>query len=150
MKILFVCTGNTCRSCMAEVIFNELCNIEGISASSAGLSIVSGSSTSKNSALLVKKNLNIDLENRKAVQFTKDMIEKFDLILTMTSYMASIIKENFKEYKPNVYSLNEYVSLNKDITDPYGGDIDIYTNTFNDLKESIELLIKKFEDKGIS
>jgi protein-tyrosine phosphatase len=134
---------------MAEAIFNKLCNIEGISASSAGLSIVSGSITSKNSALLVKQNLNLGLENRKAVQLTKDMIEEADLILTMTSSMVSIIKEKFNEYEASVYSLNEYVSLGKDITDPYGGNISVYTDTFNDLKDSIELLIKKFEDKGI-
>lgn len=134
---------------MAEAIFNELCNIEGILASSAGLSVVSGSITSKNSAILVKQNLSVDLENRKAVQLTEEMIEEADLILTMTGYMSSIIINNFKRYKPKVYSLNEYVSIDKDITDPYGGNLDIYTNTFNDLKASIGLLIKKLEDKGI-
>lgn len=149
MKILFICTGNTCRSCMAEAIFNELCNIEGILAFSAGLSVVSGSITSKNSSILVKQNLNVDLENRKAVQLTEEMLEEADLILTMTGYMSSVIINNFKKYKQKVYSLNEYVSIDKDITDPYGGNLDIYIDTFNDLKASIRLLIKKLEDKGI-
>ncbi|AOZ73807.1 protein tyrosine phosphatase [Clostridium pasteurianum] len=149
MRILFVCTGNTCRSCMAEAIFNKFCNIEGVLAFSAGLSVVPESITSKNSALLVKENLDMDLASRKAVQLTEEMIEEAELILTMTSYMADIIKNKFKQHKSKVYPLNEYVSLGKDITDPYGGDINIYTNTFNDLKESIELLIKKLQDKGI-
>ncbi|MFT8316105.1 MAG: low molecular weight protein arginine phosphatase [Clostridium sp.] len=149
MKLLFVCTGNTCRSCMAEAIFNELCNIDGVTASSAGLSVVPESIISKNSHLLIKQNLNIDFDNRKAVQFTREMLEKFDLILTMTGYMAYMIKNNFEEYNSKVYSLNEYVSISRDVTDPYGGNIDVYRDTFNDLKSSIELLIKKLQDKGI-
>lgn len=134
---------------MAEAIFNKLCSIEGVLAFSAGLSVVPESITSKNSALLVKENLDIDLTSRKAVQLNEKMIEEAEIVLTMTSYMADVIKNKFKEHRSKVYSLNEYISVDKDITDPYGGDISIYTNTFNDLKESIEFLIKKLQDKGI-
>ena len=45
MNILFVCTGNTCRSCMAEAIFNSICDIDGVRAYSAGISIIPGSKT---------------------------------------------------------------------------------------------------------
>lgn len=149
MKILFVCTGNTCRSCMAEAIFNELSHKDGVEAYSAGLSVVPQSKTSKNTAALLKTNFNVDISERRAVQFTADLMKKNDLILTMTSYMRDVLLENFSQYKNKIYTLNEFVGLNGDISDPYGGDMDVYKTTFDMLKESIELLLKKIrEDSG--
>jgi protein-tyrosine phosphatase len=149
MNILFVCTGNTCRSCMAEVIINKLCTVDNISAASAGLAAVKSSKASKHSASLVSENYNIDISGREAVQLTKNMLDNSDLILTMTSYMKEMLLSNFPNMKNKVFSLNEYVGIKGDIADPYGGDIAIYTETFIQLKNSIELLIVKLkEDKS--
>ena len=151
MNILFVCTGNTCRSCMAEVIFNNFCDVEGIKAYSAGLSVVKNSITSKNSARIVMENLGIDITNRKAVELTELMLRDVDLILTMTDYLSCIIKTQFAAVKAKVYPLNEYVHKIGDIADPYGGNLNIYKNTYRDIESSIKLLIKKLkEDKGMS
>lgn len=145
MNVLFVCTGNTCRSCMAEVIFNSLNNIENVTAASAGLNVIKGSKTSKNSAAAVMKRLGVHIENREAVQLTAEIVKKSDLILTMTSDMSDFIKNKFKEYSNKVFSINEYLCRKGDITDPYGGDIEIYNATFDELKVCIELLLKKIE-----
>jgi protein-tyrosine phosphatase len=149
MKILFVCTGNTCRSCMAEAIFNNLCTLDNTSAISAGLSPVRGSRTSKHSAVLVKENYNVDIGEREAVQLTKEMLDNSDLVLTMTSYMRSLLLSNFPNMKNKIYSLNEYVGMKGDIADPFGGDKAIYAKTFNELRNSILLLFVKLkEDKS--
>jgi protein-tyrosine phosphatase len=149
VKILFVCTGNTCRSCMAETIFNELSDIDGVKAYSAGISVVPQSKTSRNTATLVKSNFNVDISERKAIQLTSDLIKENDLILTMTSHMRDVLLENFPQYKNKIHTLNQFVGLGEDVVDPYGSAIEMYKTTFDMLKKSIELLlIKTREDNG--
>ena len=150
MKVLFVCTGNTCRSCMAESIFNYLCNNEHIISSSAGLAAQEHSKTSKNALTILKDNVSVDINEREAVQVTEEMLKEADLILTMTSFMKKMIGSTFPIFSNKVFTLKEYVGLSGDISDPYGGDLDIYAETFNELKDCISLLIKKLiEDRGI-
>ena len=150
MKILFVCTGNTCRSCMAEVIFNSLKKENLHIAFSAGLAAIPQSKTSLNSTLIVKENFGVDISDRRAVKLTEELIKENDLILTMTSYMSDILNRNFPQYKGKIFSLNNYVGIEGDIIDPYGGSVSVYNNTFSELKNSILLLLNKLEeDKGV-
>lgn len=145
MCILFICTGNTCRSCMAEAIFNKLNMLDNI-AYSAGLSILPNSTTSLNADLVLKSAMNIDIMNRKAVQLTNKNIEEADLILTMTKYMKEILNMNFPVSKGKVYTLNDYVGIQGDIVDPYGRDIVTYSETLQVIKNSILLLFGKLKE----
>ena len=150
MKILFVCTGNTCRSCMAEAIFNSMCNIQGIEAFSAGTSVIPGSKTSLNSALVVKEKLNKDISNRQAVQLTPFLVDDCDLVLTMTSLLSDMLRDHMEKNANKIYSLSEYTEVKGDITDPYARSIEVYRQTYEDIEKRLKILIKKLnEDRSI-
>ena len=144
MNILFICTGNTCRSPMAEALFNKLDILDNI-AYSAGLSTCPNSTLSLNAGLALKAAMDIDITDRKALQLTDKNIEEADLVLTMTNYMKEILIRNFHTSKNKVYSLNEYVGVKGDIMDPYGSSLITYFKTLEVLKNRILLLFKKLK-----
>ena len=100
-KILFVCTGNTCRSPMAEGIFNKLAEERGFDAiaSSAGI-FVTEENVSENSLIVCEEN-DIDISSHTPSQITADMINSADIILTMTnSHPGRIFRRFFGYHRP--------------------------------------------------
>ncbi len=128
-SILFVCTGNTCRSAMAEGIFN--CSHKNGVAVSAGIYV--GQSNPEQNAVQATLQMGVDIKNHIPRQLTMDIIENTDIVLTMTeAHKASL--SGFK----NVYTLAEFVGENKDISDPYGQSIEVYKVCAKEIKELIE------------
>ncbi len=131
-KILFVCTGNTCRSPMAEGIFNKLAAEQGYEAvaKSAGL-FVTEPNVSENSLEVCKEN-GIDISGHTPMPITAELINEADVILTMTSSHKAAFGGLDK-----VYTAAEYFGSEGDIIDPYGGSIEIYRQTFCQLEKLI-------------
>jgi protein-tyrosine phosphatase len=151
MNILFVCTGNTCRSCMAEAIFNSINDDSNLKAFSAGVHAVTGSKTSKNSAKVVLDNLKNDITDRFAVQLSLEHIEDADIVLTMTERIKELLKGVFPQFSDKIDTINNFAGVNGDIIDPYGGSLEVYEKTYSSLKESIVLLLAKLkEDMSIN
>ena len=146
MKVLFVCTGNTCRSAMCEGIFAHLVEDKGIEVFSAGISADEGASASENAICALKK-IGIDISEHKSKLLTKGDISDATLVLCMTDVHKMLIQNACPNEKHKVYTLCEYAKgTNEKISDPYGMDISVYENCAQSLKELIEIVIKKVTD----
>ena len=127
MNVLFVCTGNTCRSPMAAAIMSKIAadNDMDLFIDSAGLMTEDGLPASDNAAEAMAA-MGIDISGHLSHQITNDDIIQADLILTMTDGQKRILEH----YAPNkVFSLAEFAGDEGDIPDPYGGDLDEYNET---------------------
>ncbi|MFC9541010.1 low molecular weight protein arginine phosphatase [Lysinibacillus sp. NPDC056959] len=145
MKILFVCTGNTCRSPMAEVILKhkQLNNVE---VRSAGIYAMPNAEMSAHAQqVLYEANMT---HQHLATQLSITEMEWADLILTMTTAHKDTIIANFTNAEQKVFTLKEYTSevSGGNVVDPYGGSIRIYKETFAELTTLVEQLVKKIEE----
>lgn len=147
MKVLFVCTGNTCRSPMAEGILNHIANEKNlpIEVSSAGISVFDGDSAAAN-AVKAMGNINIDISKHISQEINKQLIEKMDLILTMSNSHKDFILLNYPEAKDKIFTLMEYsYDEEKNVADPFGGPLSVYEKTRDQLYNAIENMIGKLE-----
>ena len=154
MNILFVCTGNTCRSPMAEGIFKDLLkknNIDNIIVSSAGLSVFPGEHANEK-AIKSLKEKGIDITAHRARQLL-DEINKADLILTMTLSHKLSIEDYFKsktdETSPCLFTLKEFAAklsgeklTGTDINDPYGRDYNFYKDSRDEIEKELIKILK--------
>ncbi len=154
MKILFVCTGNTCRSPMAEAIFRNMVGPEEIEIASAGLAAIVGDLASPH-AQQVLLNKNIEHQHI-AKNVTPELLEWADLILTMTYSHKAILLSHYDQTQGKVYTLKEYVTdeselntdklLNWDIADPFGRDYEQYEYAATEIEESLIKLHNKLKN----
>lgn len=117
--ILFVCTGNTCRSSMAEALLknkieqlrnsgtsiNNWDNIKVISAGTAA----SPKQKASPQAIEVMSEKNISLKEHQSKQLTKGLIDEADIILTMTTNHKKVVLDMAPEVENKVYTLKEYI-----------------------------------------
>lgn len=138
MNILFVCTGNTCRSPMAEGLFKEISKNSSVDFNihSAGLAAVQGSHATPHAVEACKKE-GADISHHCA-QNIRLMAEpeKTDLFVVMTNEQAAVLM-NVGVPQNKIYVLN--------VPDPYGGDAQLYRKTCNSIKEKLKHLLQLIE-----
>ncbi|HLG27576.1 MAG TPA: low molecular weight protein arginine phosphatase [Paenisporosarcina sp.] len=132
MNIYFICTGNTCRSPMAEAIFHSH-NKEGMHVRSAGIYAMDGGDISENAKRVIR-DAEIDYSHFSR-QLSEDDVRWSDLILTMTTAHKQLVMQTFPFAADKIFTLKEYVRPygSHDVSDPFGGDIQMYRHTFHEL-----------------
>jgi len=136
-KILMVCTGNTCRSPMAQVIAANL--MPEAKVLSAGVFAGPGSPASTEAVHAMSRR-DLDLSSHQSQPLTAEMVEQADLIFTMTeSHRQAVLNA-----APEADGKTQRLDPNSDIQDPYGGPQDLYDQTALQIEAAISQRKKEF------
>ena len=137
MNVLFVCTGNTCRSPLAEVLLKRLLsenNIDNVEVQSCGISAYPGCPASENSAMIAPE-FGCSLNFHAAKQFDDKLADWADVIITMSESHKQVIERFFEEYASKVQVLGNGIS------DPYGGDLEEYRQCASEIESELKKLV---------
>lgn len=149
-KVLFVCSGNTCRSPMAKELFTQFLTHyerEGLSAEyqaiSAGLFAADGWPASPE-ALEVMEEYGIDLSRHRSRPLDQDLVEEADLILVMTRGHYSQVIERYQSSRDKTFILSEWAGCQgQEISDPFGMGKESYKKSAEQIRSMLERVIKK-------
>ena|SRR5699024_549152 len=147
MNVLFVCTGNTCRSPMAEALLKH--NRPNVQVKSAGIYASDGGRMNAHAETVLEER-GIEA-NHVAKSVTPELIAWADIILTMTSSHKMLLNAQFPYGADKIFTLIEYANqrvgstedVSLDVEDPFGQSVHVYRKTAEQLEYYIQALLKE-------
>lgn len=146
VKIVFVCTGNTCRSPIAEGIAKSIAEQKGYNMEivSRGTKIDPEEVVANPYSVIVMSLRGIDIKDHKSQIISKEDIETASLILTMTAGHKKNVQKLFPAAAPYTFTLTEYATGRQgDIRDPWGLTILDYESTAKQLELLVTMVLEK-------
>lgn len=148
-RILFVCTGNTCRSPMAQALLLQKIkcwqngDFDKFQVYSAGIFTRDGLPASTE-AIAVLREEGLDLSSHRALLINDKLVADADLVLTMTNGQRDYMLQKYRDKSACIYTLNGFTENNSgEITDPYGFGPEAYRQCLTQLKLMVDMLFSK-------
>jgi len=149
-RILFVCTGNSCRSVMAQSLMQQTLQRAGldvIEVASSGVFAIEGMSPTRETQRVLQ-DVGVDCTSHKARPLTVQMVDEADLVLAMEQFQVEEILRRVPDAKGKVHLLKSYgataqeVVGNPNIPDPIGKPLEVYEACFMEIRDAIERVLK--------
>jgi glycine hydroxymethyltransferase len=152
--VLFVCTGNVCRSPMAEGLFKQAVRGRGAyRVISAGVGAVDGQRASDH-AVTALRALGLDISNHRSRHLTAEVVAQADYIFGMTHSHVDAIMLLYPQAAEKTFLLREFDetldAYENDISDPIGGSYEVYCNCRDQIEQGIASMLKFIEQTSVT
>lgn len=144
--LLFVCTGNTCRSPLAAAFARQVLDKDRWQVLSCGLAAAKGLEASQGSRQAAGQ-YGLDLSSHRSTGVSRELLDRADLVLAMSRGHLVMLARMFPQFKEKFHLLKEFVGLSGDVADPFGGSQEEYDRCAAELKSLVEALAAKLKEE---
>lgn len=142
MRVLFVCSANTCRSQMLEFMFADYVQkraglLDGLNIETTSAGVFAQGESTNSFVLEVLSEHGVPCRKKQAVRADKDVLESADIVFAMNQMQKELVENTVKN--ANVKSLSSICK--KDIFDPYGQGKEAYENLYGIFEKSLKTIL---------